>query len=148
MVPLRLNSSVMPPRSPPTARHSPTNSGGILPGRTNSNTANEAAETTATAANSRIHFRGEAVPPVGGVVLRRRGAGVLTDVKGFVEGEAVRGGHLDASLGDFLAVHAQCPGPALRHAATVVLEVETERVLSGRQFAFARDPVMVPGLVR
>src|SRR5207344_3346196 len=64
---------------------------------------------------------------------RDSGAGVLTDIKGFVLRERDWGTMLDGFPVRFLAVHIQHTRPALPQARTIRLEVENDGVLAGAQ---------------
>src|SRR5262249_22126034 len=70
--------------------------------------------------------------------------------EGLVEREAPADGLLDLALGHLLAIHAERAGagPAgvLTHAA-LILEVERDRVLAGRELLIGRNAVLVLLLV-
>src|SRR5213075_1792881 len=58
------------------------------------------------------------------------GAGIHTDVEGFVDGHHQWDRVLDRLLGQFLAIHGEHAGAALGGTEAVVFEVEHKRVLA------------------
>src|SRR5262245_14572899 len=81
------------------------------------------------------------------IEVAHRRAGVLAGVERLVRREPAKDRLLDPALRHLLAVHEQRAGAALADAAAVVLELEAEGVLAGRQLVLAGDLVPLDGEV-
>src|SRR5262245_20244532 len=69
-------------------------------------------------------------------------ASVLSDIEALVERDANRDSLVDPPLGDLLAVDQNAACATLAEASTVVLEVDYDRVLAGRERPRGRNAVV------
>src|SRR5262245_60675555 len=127
---------------------SPKGDGRATLGRDRSRPARRAVELLLQLDHELAELAGELERHLLGVVFDDRRAGVLADVERLVERETAADRALDLALGHLLAVHAERAGAALAHPAAVVLEVERDRVLAGRQLLVGGDLVLVLLLIR
>src|SRR5262249_14932069 len=96
-----------------------------------------------------VQLAGELERHLGLVLVDDRGSGVLADVEALIKRElADRAGFLDARLAHFSAVDRERSETTLAEAATVVGEVERDRVPARRERLATGDAGLVVSLFR
>src|SRR5262249_25888510 len=82
------------------------------------------------------------------VVLKHGGSRVLADVEGLVERKANADRVFDPPLRRLFFINEQRGGPGLADAAALILELDADDVVSGREGLAGHASVILPGGVR